>query len=409
MELAELYNKAVLLIEEVKKVSSQTSISGICVIVNNSGKIYAGTDGLKITDGAVSKSSPEYNAVLAMLADGNTIAEKMINIDSDGAVYSPSGECVEMLMNANSENVLCEVAVSADKSVKICELNSQPTAEEEQTEATAEEEVQPEPETPAVSETIEFSEEPVSDSMSFEEKFGFDFDDTPSTPVPTLGSDSNNVETVIQPDNNGVPQQVMPNSYPQQQPQQPVYPNNMSGQFVNMPSYPQPVQQGYPQQPVQSVYVQQGGYTQQSQFIQPNQQYMQSGQQIYAQPLQSNYSQQYNSQPVAQPISQQGVQYSNSQPLNSAYPQPQQPVSSHYINAMASSSQSVTLSGERKSKFRQRLNKFMDDDMTSSTLPQSPVAEESLSKGDIKKQARDKKKMAKVNADFKKRMKDLGY
>ena len=49
----------------------------------------------------------------------------------------------------------------------------------------------------------------------------------------------------------------------------------------------------------------------------------------------------------------------------------------------------------------------MNDDM-----PVTPVAKEestSVSVSDIKKQARDKKKMAKVNADFKKRMKDLGY
>ena len=71
---------------------------------------------------------------------------------------------------------------------------------------------------------------------------------------------------------------------------------------------------------------------------------------------------------------------------------------------------SVPLSGEGKSKFRQRLSKFVgEDNHVSTPAPASRPAEESLSKEELKKMARDKKKMAKVNAEFKKRMKDLGY
>ncbi|MDE5584321.1 MAG: hypothetical protein K2J08_11545 [Ruminococcus sp.] len=417
MELTELYNKAVQLIEEVKKAVGQTAdCSGICVIANNSGKIYAGTDGIKIADGIVSKATPEYNAVISMLADGNTVAGMMINISADGNICPPCSEVIEMLVNANSENVVCEVAVSPDKSLRMCEISTQQSAKSEgvSAENTAE---TVRHEVPVIADTIEFAKEPISDSMSFEEKFGFDFDDTPSTPVPTLDSDSHSAKIPQQENNISQPVQ---NVYSQQQQGY----TDMSGQFVNMPSYQQPVQTGYPQP--QPMYPNQQGYINPAmqgmvgQFIQPNAQFTQSGnqiftpqpsvpsgQQIYGQPVNQGYPQQ-PVQPVQSQYSQQMMQsnpYVNSQPVNNAYPQAS--VSSRYINSGAS--QSVTLSGEGKSKFRQRLSKFMDNDITAPSVPQKPANEEVLSKSEIRKQARDKKKMAKVNADFKKRMKDLGY
>lgn len=425
MELVELYNRAVLLIEEVRKFGGYTADgknTSLCIIVNDRNEIFAGINGLKISDGKVSESCSEYNAIASMVMSGSTTAEKMMTVSfADGSVCRPCKECIDMLCKADEKNTQCEIALSTEKSVKVCEMETQ---EEEQAVPAHEKPIE---EVPA------FSSEPVSESLSFEEKFGFDFDDTPAEPVPTLANQTESQPLYQQADAN---QNVQNNSFQfmgQPNNMQP----NMNGQFI------QPVQ-SYSQQQMYSNQVQQGGMN--PQFMQPNMQSQPYPQNVqpYPQNMQS-YPQNVQPQPYPQNNVQSQQQYPqnmqrypqqtnpsvnqgnfssnanpyyqqpvNSQPLQNVYPhQSATPVSSHYQNNVGVSvSQplgSVPLSGEGKSKFRQRLSKFMNDDM-----PVTPVSEEenntkSVSMGDIKKQARDKKKMAKVNADFKKRMKDLGY
>ena len=73
MELVELYNRAVLLIEEVRKFSGHTADekdASLCVIVSGNNEIYAGVNGLKISDGKVSVACSEYNAIMSMIASG---------------------------------------------------------------------------------------------------------------------------------------------------------------------------------------------------------------------------------------------------------------------------------------------------------------------------------------------------
>lgn len=419
MELVELYNRAVLLIEEVRKVSGHTADeknASLCVIVSDNNEIYAGVNGLKISNGKVSVACSEYNAIMSMIASGCVTAEKMMTVSfADRSVCRPCSDCIDMLYKADEKNSQCEIAVSAENSVKACELKTQ----------SDESAVSSEYEAFSLSEEVPaFSPEPVSENLSFEEKFGFDFDDTPSEPVPTLENQTESqplyqqTETNLNNQNNSFQfmEQYQSNNVQQ----------NMNGQFIqpNAQPYSQPVQnypqqfQGYPQQQMYSNQVQQGGMN--PQFIQPNIQQPYSNN-IQPQPYPQNM--QGYSQPVNPSVNQGSFpsnenpyyqQSVNSQPLQNVSPhQPATPVSSHYQNSggisVSQPLTSVPLSGEGKSKFRQRLSKFMNDDM-----PVSPVSKEesnvkSASMGDIKKQARDKKKMAKVNADFKKRMKDLGY
>lgn len=404
MELVELYSKALNLVEEVKNFRSQTAEekdASLCVIISESDKIYAGVTGIRISGENVTTACSEYNALMSMISDGSVSAKQMMTVSfADGTVCRPCSECIDMLYKANENNIQCEIAVSADKSVKACELDSTGTIAEI-------------PEIPhsSVEETPSFSEEPVSESFSFEEKFGFDFDDTPSepvAPVQTLADQNQEPQTVPMPEQ---PQNFMPQGMNPQF----LQPENIQN-YTQSQGYPYPQQQGYPQgypYPQQAYpqgypYPQQSSYSQQNgmnpQFIQPEN--MQNYQQ-YGQPAnQGNFP--YN----PQPYSQNTVQ---SQPLQSVSPHQSAPyVSSHYINnSMGSGSVptgSVPLSGEGKSKFRQRLNKFVNEDNpVIPTHSENKSMEENLSKDELKKMARDKKKMAKVNADFKKRMKDLGY
>ncbi|MDE5558656.1 MAG: hypothetical protein K2J32_13400 [Ruminococcus sp.] len=408
MELVELYNKALKLVEEVKNFRSQTAEekdASLCIIVSDSDKIYAGVTGIRISGENVMTACSEYNALMSMIADGSVSVKQMMTVSfADGTICRPCSECIDMLYKADENNTQCEIALSAYKAVKACELdNAEMTAEFE---FSAEE-----PETPhsPIEEVPSFSAEPVSDSFSFEEKFGFDFDDTPSeitTPVQTLANQNQEPQTVPMPEQ---PQNVMPQGMNPQF----IQPDNMQnytqsqGYPYSQPAYPQSYPYPQPVYPQGYPYPQQNGMN--PQFVQPDnmQNYTQSqNYPQYAQPVNQG-SFPYNPQPYPQNTVQ-------SQPLQSVSPHQSAPyVSSRYINSMGSGSVptgSVPLSGEGKSKFRQRLSKFVgEDNPVVSATPASTPAEESLSKAELKKIARDKKKMAKVNADFKKRMKDLGY
>ncbi|MDE6427164.1 MAG: hypothetical protein K2K89_13665 [Ruminococcus sp.] len=413
MELVELYNKALELVEEVKNFRSQTAEekdSSLCIIVTDVGNVYAGVTGIRISNGAVTTACSEYNALMSMLCDGGSYVKQMMTVSfADNSVCRPCSDCIDILCRISENNNQCEVAVSVDESVKVCELDKIA-------------EISAEPEFMATSpfeEAPAFSEEPVSDTFSFEEKFGFDFDDTPSepvAPVQTLSDEKQEPKTIPMPEQSVMPQGMNP---------QFIQPDNMQNyvqsQNFQQQGYPYPQQQGYQQpqgypypQPQGYPYPQQNPYQQQSgmnpQLIQPDnmQNYTQSqNYQQYGQPANQG-SFPYNPQPYPQNTVQ-------SQPLNSLSPHQSAPyVSSRYINSSLGSGSiptgSVPLSGEGKSKFRQRLSKFVGEDTrVSSATPVSKPVEESLSKEELKRMARDKKKMAKVNAEFKKRMKDLGY
>ncbi|MDE6678922.1 MAG: hypothetical protein K2K02_07760 [Ruminococcus sp.] len=418
MELLELYNKAMELVEDVKKFRPQIADNGdfsLCVVVNSNDEIYAGVTGIRISEGKVIKACSEYNALMSMLFDGHINAKQMMTVSvADGSICRPCSECMDMLYKADENNTQCEIAVTREESVKACELENMQTSMNEISE--------PVNIHPPVEEVPAFSEEPISESFSFEEKFGFDFDDTPATPVQTLSPQNSEPENVQseQPVN---PYTEQYQNIPQGMNPQFVQPNNMPA-YTQSQGYPYQQQQGYPQgypYPQQPVYPQgypypQQPYPQQNNYPQPNNMNPQ-----FVQPdMQYGYSQQnyqpYGQQPV-QSANQGNFPYNNAQPYpqNSiSNSQPLQNVSPHQSAPYASSRShtigSVPLSGEGKSKFRQRLNKFMGEE--SPVISPEPVrksAEESLSKSEIKKLARDKKKMAKVNADFKKRMKDLGY
>lgn len=416
----ELYNKAIGLVENVKKFDPQTADSNylsLCVIVGSNDEVYAGVTGIRISHGKVMKACPEYSAFVSMLSDNCVTAKQLLTVSFvDGTVCRPCDDCIKMLYKADENNSQCDIALTADSAVKACNLVS---LEAFRVSSEASEKISHLP----IEEAPTFAEEPVSEDLSFEEKFGFDFDDTPSTPVHTL-AEQNQEQKQEQPIN-PYPEQYQ--NVPQGMNSQFVQPNNMQGGYVQQQGYPQgypyPQQQGYPQG---YPYPQQQGYPQGYPYPQQQQGYPQGYPQQngmnpqFIQPDMQQYSQQYpyGQQPNqasfpnnAQPYPQNPV---NSQPLQSIYPHTQASkyTSSHYMNSSVRSSQpvgSVPLSGEGKSKFRQRLNQFIDEEPN--PIPSTPVSptEENFSKDDIKKMTRDKKKMAKVNADFKKRMKDLGY
>ncbi|MBR6242643.1 MAG: hypothetical protein IKQ90_04005 [Ruminococcus sp.] len=438
MEFNELYNTAKKLAEDVKNITSSPSLKALTVLLTEDKDIFAGVNGIKIINGEVSASSPEYNAVISMKAEGRTVVEKALTISlSDMKIIPPCEECVGLLIGIDEKNEACEIAVSEDKSLtadsdELPEFFRKDTFEDEA--EAAEEESKDE-----ASSNSPFMD--ISDFNPESADFGFgDFEETPppeaAHPVKVIGQpdekpaeskaeDENKPAENAQPVNNGMP--MNNNMYNGMNPQY-----MQQGQQGMMNGYPYPMQQGMnPQQGINSQYMQQGqqqgmmnGYPYPMQQGM-NPQYMQQGQQQgmmngYPYPMQQGMNPQYMQQgqqqmnqgfPQAQPYYQQQI---NSQPLQAgAYPQ-----QGFYNNTSSKYQQSGNISkplGQNSgsisvpiptsggnSAFSKRLSSFMNDENVGKNSDPEAMNE-------LEKQARERKKLAKVNNDFKKKMKDLGY
>ena len=127
MEAKEFYNLAVKLTEDIKNVEPQL-VSGsdaeLCVLVTAEKQaVYAGVTSVKVSDGKVMRSCPEYNAIMAMIPSGETLIEKLITVSFGSLeVSQPCEDCFQLLYRANQDNKKAQIFTAPDKVIQAAEL-----------------------------------------------------------------------------------------------------------------------------------------------------------------------------------------------------------------------------------------------------------------------------------------------
>ena len=411
MEAKEFYNLAVKLTEDIKNIEPQL-VSGsdaeLCVLLTAEKQaVYAGVTSVKVSDGKVMRSCPEYNAVMAMIPSGETLIEKLITVSfSTLEVSQPCEDCFQLLYRANAENKNAEVFTAPDKIVTASELFAPDEtqintpipmageAAEKAPEAISQEQsgfaVSAPAEAPPPAAMNKAPKNPLASAADFGDfSGGDDFGFEAAEPQPEPEEEEPPAQSPANPENPFYAQQpAMPMQAPQTMggmlypPQQPYgYPPQQQSQY------------GYAQQ--QSQY----GYAQQQSQYGYAQQQSQYG---YAQQQpQYGYAQQAYSQPQSMYVRQQSM-YMN---------QPNQP-QSMYINQSAAHSQQVSAYQQSNyysqtgtapaktdgSTFKNRLANFMDDgdgDGANAVFGEDNA--------DLVKQAKERKKAAKLDAGFNRR------
>lgn len=95
----------------------------ICAFLTSKHDVLAGITGISLNNGAVKSVPAEYLAVNALQSAGQTKVCQMITLSLvDFSVVKPDAKCVSELIEINPENNNCEVFISANESVKACEL-----------------------------------------------------------------------------------------------------------------------------------------------------------------------------------------------------------------------------------------------------------------------------------------------
>ena len=349
----------------------------LALIVAESGNVFSGVTSIAINEGNPEALPAEEVAAMLLVTAGEKAHQMMIVTIDDNSFFEPSENALRILVNAAPENGSCEVVLSLEETVTCASLlpnavedfmsgyddfdAPQETAPEASQEAPADE-------APSLAAPAEFvngfdidESNPFASSSAGASEVK-SFYDQPADAQQQGASGFNNPYAAQNAENpqQGFPQQGYPQGYPQQGFPQQGYPQG----------YPQ---QGYPHGYPQQGFPQQGGFSQASPYN--------GG--AHGSVYQPNGYPQQGGFPQAAPY---GVGGHSSMYQGSAM---------HGGNA--NQARSVMLSNGDGGAFKKRLSSFLDDD---DAIPEG----ESLSKADMLKQAKERKKVAKANEKFKNKL-----
>ena len=385
MEIGSLYNTAKNFAETLKQKRPELTQydANLCLIIADTGDIYSGVSTVSINEGAVEDVSAEKIAVMSIATAKHVIAKQLIVISLDDFIYiRPEDEALGILVNSSVDNSSCEIVLSPEEAVSAASL------------------------VPA-SEAPDFLSGYDEAELGAPAEFANSIDVDSANPFNNETGNQEGVpnslyehpeEAQMQgasgfPNINPNQQHGYPHGYPQQGYPQQGYPQQ--GGFPQQ-GYPQQgyPQQGYPQQGgfPQQGYPQQGGFPQQGYPQQgyPQQGYPQQGYPQQGYPQQGGFPQGMNAAPYRQGYTGHSVHGGAAPIRNSVYQQSQ--------------SVSVTLTSKPggESAFKKRLNSFLDTDDDDMSTGADSSADAGMSKEDMLKQAKDRKKIAKANLNLKK-------
>ena len=346
MEIGSLYNTAKNFAETLKQKRPELTQydACLCLIIADTGDIFSGVSTVSINEGAVEDVSAAKIAVMSVVTTKHVIAKQLIVISLDDFSYfRPDDEALGILVNSSVDNSSCQIVLSPDEEVSAASL-------------------------------VPASEAP--DFLS-----GYDESDlgAPAEFANSIDVDSANPFNNETGNQDGAPNSLYEHPEEAQQQGASGFPNITPNQQHGYPQQGYP-QQGYPQQ----------GYPQQGY---PQQGYPQPGYPQQGYPQQGGFPQGMNAAPYRQSYTGQSV-HGNPAMRSGTYQQNQ--------------SVSVTLTSKPggESAFKKRLNSFLGDDDSADTASSSASdtsgGDSGMSKEDMLKQAKDRKKIAKANLNLKK-------
>jgi len=408
MDLQEMYNTAISIIENLRTAGGSYSVSedsSVCVLVTFSGHVYSGLMGTSLENGVIKETCPEYNAVVSMMTAGETqIAKMMTVMFRNGEVVSPCEECKNLIFRINRENSKCEIAVSKSGTIALEVLmpdSSVPKSSDiPDNNSVSDSEISP-------VQQDEIPENDISDLSDFDYSFGFDssegnvFKSPEKFEVETAGSINADSESKDKLSVDYVSNITIDEDNPFYEPpikneSNIVRDGNIEFEMYN-PNKPVkiPKPKALNDIPVKSS---------------------DSGNNNNSQSFQNSYNSdgQYNPSP----------RYVNPIYANSVSEQYQSPYKhSNSGTSTSSYSGSQTLSGNTgDSIYKQKLNNILNNSSAQPSVPLQPPVQESvpssssqpphkekLSKFEMLKYAREKKRLAKIDAKFQKKIKKKGY
>ena len=382
MEIGALYDTAknfANLIKEAEPYYATADDACLCLIVADNGDIFSGVTSTQINNGAPAPLAAEKIAAMSIVSAG-VVAKQLIVVYFDEFAFAqPSEDALSLLVSSKVENGACQVILSPEETQTAASLI--PNAAEDfmkgydfdSTDEAAQQPAAAQPPVNTLGSAAEFSN-------------GFDVDEN----NPFYAAPSQEAPLAVQ--NKGADPRFL-----YEQPTEPPMGGGYPQQGYPQQGYPQ---QGYPQQGYPQQGYPQQGYPQQGY---PQQGYPQQGYPQQGYPQANPYNAGGGHASVYQ---QQGFPQAN--PYNqgthgSAYMQTSRSVP---INSVSAGSVILT-SGSAGGAFKKRLSTYLDDDGAPAPTGAEGIAGESASNemsiDDLKKQQKDRKKVAKAQQKLNKK------
>ena len=385
----------------------------LALIIADSGNVFSGVSSITINEGTPEALPAEKIAAMSVVTAGETARQMIIISIDDNSFFEPEEAALRLLINNSPENGSCQVMLSPEETAPAASLL--PNAAEDFMSGYGDDVEAPQEAAPAA---VPSAASPAAGAPA-EFVDGFDVDET--NPFAASGGSTSEVKSFYDQPADAQQQGASGFNNPfaaqgGENPQQGAFPQGYpQGGYPQQGGFPQQgyPQQGYPQQGFPQQGYPQQGYPQQGY---PQQGYPQQGypQQGYPQGFpQQGYPQQgYPQQggfPQASPYSGApgGSAYQHSGYLQQggfpqATPYGTGGHSSVYQHSTMMPSgnlnqtHSVMLSNGEGGAFKKRLSSFLGEEDAAGVDPG-----ESLSKAEMLKQAKERKKVAKANEKYK--------
>ena len=129
MELSKVYSEAMKYAEKLKQRRPQFANRNAAILINAKNEVFAGVAGTLNQGGVTVEMPAEKAALMIMKNDGCTVATNIVvfNLGS-GEIMMPSAECLELMMIVSPENENCMVCLGRNDEMPLSALRA-PVAE----------------------------------------------------------------------------------------------------------------------------------------------------------------------------------------------------------------------------------------------------------------------------------------
>ncbi len=129
MELSKVYSEAMKYAEKLKQRRPQFANRNAAILINAKNEVFAGVAGTMNQGGVTVEMPAEKAALMIMKNDGCTVATNIVvfNLGS-GEIMMPSAECLELMMIVSPENENCMVCLGRNDEMPLSALRA-PVAE----------------------------------------------------------------------------------------------------------------------------------------------------------------------------------------------------------------------------------------------------------------------------------------
>ena len=120
------YNNAVRIMGDIRRLEPSlvsARDSELCVLLTENGTTYAGVTSLKVVSGQLMTSCPEFNAIMAMVPEGESRVRQLITISfARKTVSIPCEDCLKLMLRIDPHNADSLIFDAANHAVTVRDM-----------------------------------------------------------------------------------------------------------------------------------------------------------------------------------------------------------------------------------------------------------------------------------------------